>query len=152
VLISRGRKALLKELRSRRGRASDRNHFAAGRGEGMNLFQCVNGNAVGGWKNQDRIVDAGFADGVGVNEIDVVACRQNRGHERGRNEPLHGCGDGDVGWSESRPRVIRRQKHRNLVRRLTLLHEITDARDVSNDCRHDGMPGIVVVKSRSRIQ
>ena len=55
--------------------------------EGFDLAEGFDGDAVGGRDDEDLVgAEADGVDGVGVDEVDVVAGGEDRGHERGRDE------------------------------------------------------------------
>ena len=54
---------------------------------GGDLAERVEGDAVGGWEDEDLVgAEADLVDGVGVDEVDVVAGGEDGGHQRGRDE------------------------------------------------------------------
>ena len=84
---------------------ADGENFAAALGQGFDLFEGFDGDAVGGWEDEDLVgAEADGVDGFGVDVVDVVAGGEDGGHERAGDEALHGSGDGDVGWERSWPR------------------------------------------------
>ena len=115
--------------------------------------QGVEGDAVGGREDEDLVgAEADGVDGVGVDEVDVVAGGEDGGHERRGDELLHGSGDGDVGGSEAGPGVVGGEQDGDLVGGLALAEEVAHALDVAGDVGHDGMPGVVVVEDGGGVE
>ena len=117
------------------------------------LVEGVEGDAVGGWEDEDLVgAEAYGVDGVGVDEVDVVAGGEDGGHEGGGDELLHGSGDGDVGGGEAGPGVVGGEEDGDLVGGLALAEEPADALDVAGDVGHDGVPGVVVVEDGGGVE
>ena len=120
----------------------------------MTIFaQGFDGDAVGGWEDEDLVgAEADLVDGVGVDEVEVVAGGEDRGDDLAGHEFLHGSGDGDVGWGEAGPGVVGGEEDGDLVGGLALAEEPADALDVAGDVGHDGMPGVVVVEDGGGVE
>src|SRR3984893_12200433 len=127
-------------------RSAYRDYFAPGSHILLNFAEGFEGDAVGGWDDEDLVgAEAYGVDGVGVDEVDVVAGGEEWVYEGGGDELLHGSGDGDVGGGEAGPGVVGGEEDGDLVGGFALAEEIADALDVAGDVGHDGVPGVVVV-------
>src|ERR1035437_5670551 len=99
-----GSKSCLERAGSSGGGAADGDDLAAGCDEGCELLEGFDGDAIGGGKDDDGVgAEADFVDGVGVDEVDVIAGGEDGGHERGGDEAGHGAGDGGLRGSEAGP-------------------------------------------------
>ena len=120
---------------------------------GDDLLEGVDGDAVGGWEDQDLVgAEAYGVDGVGVDVVEVVTGGEDGGHQRGGDEALHGSGDGDVGGREAGPGVVGGEEDGDLVGGFALAEEPADALDVAGDVGHDGVPGVVVVEGGGGVE
>src|ERR1700737_3416989 len=82
-------------------RSAYRDSFAPGSHILLNFAEGFEGDAVGGWDDEDLMgAEAYGVDGVGVDVVDVVAGGEDGGHEGGGARRLHGLGDGDGGGEE----------------------------------------------------
>ena len=89
--------------------------------EGVDLTKGFEGDTLGGWEDEDLMgAEANRVDGVGVDEVDVVAGGEYGGHKRGDDEVGHFFGDGDFARRELRPGVIGGEEQGNLIGRLAL--------------------------------
>jgi hypothetical protein len=81
--------------------------FAAVSRPGVELAERRDGDAVGGGEDDDLVgAEAHAIDRVGVDEVCVVAGGEDRRHQSGADELLHGRGDADVGGGEAGPGVV----------------------------------------------
>ncbi len=91
-------------------------------------------------------------DGVGVDEVDVVAGGEDGGHEFGGDEVRHGSAVTVTGRARSGPGVVGGEEDGDLVGGLALAEEPADALDVAGDVGHDGVPGVVVVEDGGGVE
>ena len=135
------------------GSVANGDDFASGGGPGVDLAEGFDGDAVGGWDDEDLVgSEADGVDGFGVDEVEVIAGGEDGGDDRGGDELLHGSGDGDVGGGEAGPGVVGGEEDGDLVGGLALAEEVADALDVLGDGGHDRVPGVVVVEDAGGVE
>src|SRR6185312_14036468 len=129
------------------GGVAEGDDFASGLDPCGNLVESFDGDAVGWGQDEDLVgAEADGVDGVGVDEVVVIACGEDGGDHRRGDEALHGSGDGDVAGGEAGPCVVGREQDGNLICRFTLSQQVADSANVAGDVGHDRMPWVVVVE------
>ena len=118
----------------------------------MDFAEGFHGDAVGGREDEDLVVDAEAVDGVGVDEVHVVAGGENGGQEAWGDKARHFSGNGDFPGREVGPGVVGGEEEGDLIGGLALAEEPADALDVAGDVGHDGAPGVVVVEDSGGVE
>ena len=131
---------------------SDGDDLSTSLGEGVDLAEGLDWDTVGGGEDEDLVVEAEAVDGVGVDEVEVVAGGEDSGDEAGGDKVGHLSGDGDLAGSEVGPGVVGGEEDSDLVGGLALAEEEADTLDVAGDLGHDGVPGVGVVEDGSGVE
>ena len=98
------------------------------------------------------VAEADLIDGVGIDEVRVVASRQDGGHQGRGHRARHRSRNRGCGGMEAGPYVVRGQQDGDLVGGRALAHEVAHPADVAGDRRHDWMPRVVVVEDGGGVE